>query len=143
MAADCQDQVALQCHILNGGMKVPIRIVIVLFSLLTGFGIIWSCKSMCSGVCIVVVNEGDHPLCNVEIHFSGGSLRIPKLQPRAKYKAKINPKGESHLTVDFADASGGQHVQPIDVYFESGYQGKVEIKIDGSSNVTWQSVITP
>lgn len=88
------------------------------------------------GVSVVVMNWTSGPLTHVQIEFVGGSVTIPQILPRTSITEVVNPSSESSLTLHFKDATGKRRSEPIDVYIERNYRGKILITVQPDGQVT-------
>lgn len=90
------------------------------------------------GVNISVTNETGAEIVDVEIRFAGGRESRPRLQSGASFATRVRSRGESDLKIEFRDAAGQPHSQPIDVYFERGYRGTITIRIRPDGTALWK-----
>jgi hypothetical protein len=102
----------------------------------------WLLLRTSSGIGVTISNNGFAPISDVVLSFSGGNHQFRVLNSGQTEKVRVRPKGESHLMISFLDSTGMKHSKVIDVYFESGYRGRVEIKINSAYDVSWVSKIT-
>src|SRR5882762_1889348 len=116
-----------------------LRVGIALFAVLVIAFFAWT--NATRGVAVTVSNSTGDEITDLRIKFSGGIKSAPKLKSAESYTCKVNPKSESHLVVEFVDASGRQHSHEIDVYFERNYRGSVDITIRPSGKVEWKDRI--
>ncbi len=93
------------------------------------------------GIVVSVTNTGTAPISAVAVAYTGGMVRVPTLAPGAAHHARIAATSDSHLDLDFTDATGRVYTQVIGVYFEPGYTGSVAILVDGAGGVTWRDHI--
>jgi hypothetical protein len=91
---------------------------------------------------VAVINDGDKPIFNIHIDFVGGQIFTPIVSPNQRQSFQINPRAPSHLTLTFRDAADSEHVRKIDTYFEAGYKGRIEVRIDNAANVKWKDEIS-
>jgi hypothetical protein len=90
-----------------------------------------------------VTNRSIGNVDDVRLEHSGGTEVIGSLTPGETKSIRINPRGESHLKIDFRDAQGSVREQVIDVYFERGYRGKLSLYIEQDLRVTWTGRLEP
>jgi hypothetical protein len=94
------------------------------------------------GVQVTVVNQGQNPITDVRLTFTGGSHDIGDLPPNEPVQFNLEPSGESSVTVSFSDSLGNSQSRLVDVYVEPGYDGTLLIFIDGDiGEVAWEADI--
>lgn len=121
-------------------LRFPARAV----SLALVLGVLAFLAVGCSrGPRFTVVNRSAVVLDDVRLEYSGGSAPIGRLSPGETRSVRITPRGESGLQIGFRDPGGVVHEQKVDVYFETGYRGTLEIAIDQDLNVTWSGTLRP
>jgi hypothetical protein len=49
---------------------------------------------------------------------------------------KVRSKGESSLSIEFVNLAGKPQAQKLDVYFEQGYRGEIDVWIE-SDGMRW------
>ena len=108
------------------------RVSLLVFSL-----VLAGCSAGSSGIEVIVRNDGTAVVNDLTLAFSGGEKSVSSLPAGQKASFRINPKGESHLGLAFTDSGGQRKSTNIDVYFETGYQGVVDVRIDQSGRVSW------
>jgi hypothetical protein len=94
------------------------------------------------GVEVVLTNQGSSPVRNVRVWFSGGSDIVSEVRAGAQERMRVRPRSESGLRLEFVDSQGGQHSEPINVYIEPGYGGRVTIEIDDDNKVSWHDEVS-
>ena len=92
-----------------------------------------------SGIEVAIRNNGNGRITNVELLFTGGAVMAAEIPSTQQQTFKVKPKGESHLVLRFTDGKGQKHDALVDVYFESGYKGKINITIDDAGEVKWEN----
>lgn len=92
---------------------------------------------------VAVRNSGTTAITNIELRFTGGTVSTPIVSAGEHKSLRFNPKAESHLIVRFSDASGQTHETAVNVYFESGSKGTIELTIDQEGKVDWKANISP
>ena len=125
--------------LLRFNMRTRFGITLLVAALLAvvGTGLV-SYKLLDAGVTVTVKNASGGEITNLQIKFTGGSKSSPKLKPAEFFETKVNPNGESHLVVEFADSSGKQHSAKVDVYFEHNYSGTIHVTLEPDGKVTWK-----
>jgi len=88
------------------------------------------------GVYISITNNTQDVFKVINISYTGGIIRIAKLEPKTSYGQRINPIGESGLKLGWLDSSGVKQSQKIEVYFEHNYTGSVGIMIEAGNRVS-------
>lgn len=130
----------------NIGEKVRRRcrtkFIRVLAVALIGFGLGACCLPFSGGVNVDVTNEGSTPIANLKISFTGSERTLSKLGAGSTHEFRVQPTGESDITISFLDANGSTHSHGDIVYLEPNYQGRVDIKVDRLGNVKSKDDIT-
>ena len=90
------------------------------------------------GIEVEIRNNGNAPITSVEVVFTGGAVTTAEIAPTEHKTFVVKPKGESHLVLRFTDANGQRHDDLVDVYFEPGYSGKINITVDNAGKVKWE-----
>lgn len=88
------------------------------------------------GVCLSVTNNTRSTLRHVDIAYTGGVVHIAAIEPKASHGQRVNPAGESALTLSWVDPSGAKHSRDIDTYLEPGYTGNVKIALESDNRVS-------
>lgn len=117
--------------------RFGITLLTVALLAITGIGLV-SCKRSGTGVTVIVNNATGGDITNLQIRFTGGSKSSPRLKSAESFEAKVNPNGESHLNVQFADSSGKLHSAEVDVYLERNYSGTIRVTLEPDGKVTWK-----
>lgn len=117
-------------------MKTPYckYIFLILFVML-----ITSCSNR--GVSVIVKNETRYPMENTILEFTGGTKKIPKIEPGKSFTEYINPNGESSLTIKF-NYNSKQYTEKLDVYFETNYKGNINIHLLENGKISYNSNVT-
>ncbi len=76
-----------------------------------------------------MTNIGIASMRDVRLVVTGRSYAIGDIPPGGSKSARVNPKGESHLLVKYADASGNDRTLEIDCYLEPGYTGFIRMDV--------------
>jgi hypothetical protein len=93
------------------------------------------------GVRVTVENHGAATLRAVVVHVTGNSYPLGDLKPMSSRSVKVNPRGESHVEIEYTDESGRPVRLNAGGYFESGYHGTVWVGIrDGRIDAVQQNV---
>jgi hypothetical protein len=90
------------------------------------------------GVTVTLKNAGRREITDVRIGFTGGVKSSRSVGPFRSFATRINPKGPSHLVVEFVDSCGNQHAAEADIYIEHNYRGAVDITVSEDGGVTWK-----
>jgi len=93
------------------------------------------------GVLVTVTNAMTTEITALEVKFKGGTKLFQKLKGGETFTVKVNASNSSHLVILFRDASGNAHSSDIDVYFEPGYKGSIDITILPDGKVIWKDKI--
>jgi hypothetical protein len=118
-------------------MQARFRIITAIFLAITGIGLV-SCNSWSTGVTVIVNNATGGGITNLKIKFTGGSKSSEKLDAAKSLETKINPNSESHIDLEFEDASGKRHSAKVDVYIEHNYSGTIRVTLEPDGKVTWK-----
>jgi hypothetical protein len=81
------------------------------------------------GVHITVRNTGKTTIRNAIIHVTGNSHSLGDLAPGEARTAKVSPRSESHVEVEFTDLHNRSVRLNAGGYFEPGYQGAIEVEV--------------
>jgi hypothetical protein len=93
------------------------------------------------GVRVTVENRGPTALRAVIVHVTGNSYPLGDLKPMSSRSVKVNPRGDSHVEIEYTDESGRPVRLNAGGYFESGYHGTVWVGIrDGRIDAVQQNV---
>jgi hypothetical protein len=93
------------------------------------------------GIQVTIQNTGSTPMRSVVLHVTGVSYQLGDIQPGESATARVRPKGESGLEIEFTDSD--EKVQRSDAggYFESGYRGTIHVSIkDGAIEENEQDI---
>ncbi|MDE5055218.1 hypothetical protein NDK25_23675 [Niallia taxi] len=85
------------------------------------------------GIKITVTNNTDKPIDDLYINYKNldEDIKLPKVSSKSKETLTIEPDvDESNLILYYFDRDGKKHEEFIIGYFERGYDGKVDIKIN-------------
>lgn len=82
-----------------------------------------------SGIHVTLINGAATNLDQVRIEYTGGAVEWITIEPSAAVTARIRASGESTLSLTFR-ANGTTH-RFEHGYFESGYRGRVQLKVNG------------
>lgn len=143
----CRQPLRADCHFMFNIEEImrqcfmPKRIQMLTVALI-GFSLGACCFAFSEGIKVNVINEGPKPISNLKINFKGGNKALSELGAGSTHEFIVRPSGESDVGVSFIDASGIAHSHKVDVYCETNYQGKIDIRVDRFGNVTWKDDIT-
>ncbi|RYX82141.1 hypothetical protein EON83_20705 [bacterium] len=84
-----------------------------------------------SGVKFEIVNLGPTAMKNVSVDVTGASYSVGDIQAGKSRWVKVNPHGESSVSIKHGANVGKQHVLFIDTYIESGYSGQITAQVRG------------
>lgn len=121
----------------NMQTRFGITFLTVALLAIVGIGLV-SCKRSGAGVTVIVNNATGGDITNLQIKFTGGSKSSPGLKIAESFETKVNPNGESHLDVEFADSSGKRRSAKVDVYMERNYSGTIRVTLEPNGKVTWK-----
>ena len=98
-----------------------------------------SCSN--DGVMIKIRNNSGKPISDISLYYTGGVKRINTLFNMQSWEGNLNPSGESTLKIELFDNENKKYFSIIDVYFEKGYSGYIDIKIDSTYKVSYKNHI--
>lgn len=96
------------------------------------------CGCASDGVSVDVYNKSDTEIHDLLLEYTGGKKAIKTILPQQNIKQKINPTGESALTIEFS-LDGKNYRQGLDVYIENGYSGSLIVNIGEGGKVDFES----
>jgi hypothetical protein len=86
------------------------------------------------GVSVVIQNSSAAPISAVHLEFNGGTEQIPLIRPGGSASVTVNPRGESHLELEFTQGDE-RRKEVIGVYMEHDYGGTVYLTVDQAGKV--------
>jgi len=87
------------------------------------------------GAEVFIENVGTVPLTAVEVVVTGAAYTIETIPPGETRSVKVYPNGESSLSLALTDEAGQSTQLDVNVYFESGYRGRLDLKVTQSELV--------
>jgi len=72
-------------------------------------------------------NVGDVPLDSVVVYTTGRQYEAGRLAPGRSTQLLIGANGESYIEIEHG--VGSRRRLRVDTYFESGYTGKIEVRL--------------
>jgi hypothetical protein len=109
-------------------MRHPRR-AIILLALGAVITVVATATLLRRGVTADIHNTGATPLLNLRVHVTGRAYPLGDLQPGQSRAVRVDPTGESHLTLAYTDPAGAPRSLTADCYFESGYRGRITVDI--------------
>jgi hypothetical protein len=88
-------------------------------------------------VSVIVTNNAPSPAKNLSISFTGGSKNLQSVGPGESVVFRLNPTGESDLSLQFVDYQGRTNCSQANVYLEHDYHGTILATIGPSNLVNW------
>ena len=85
--------------------------------------------SSLSGVKIEIVNLGPVVMKDVSVDVTGASYSVGDIPAGTSKWVKVEPRGESSVSIKYSDSKGRQHTLFIDAYIEGGYSGKITAQV--------------
>jgi hypothetical protein len=82
-----------------------------------------------SGVRVEIINRDAIALQDVSVEDTRASYRVGDILPRSSKSVKVRPRGESAVTIKYADTTGKPHRVYIDTYIENGFFGYIKVQI--------------
>lgn len=97
------------------------------------------------GVAIVIHNESGESLRNVRMNVEsrGRSYDAGDIASRKGRRIFVSPVTESHISLQWVDASGTPHVETVAGYVEQGYCGNVEVAVLPDKRIATREKIDP
>jgi hypothetical protein len=109
----------------------------LLFLLLIGLAIFASARLHLwpfNGLFVVVKNLGPKPLKDVAVHVTGIAYRLGDLGVGDSRPAKIEPRGESHVEIEFSDEAKGRFKHVIGGNFDpSNARGTLTVEFENGT----------
>lgn len=87
------------------------------------------------GVQVVVMNRGPAPLADVVVHVTGNSYQLGTLGVGESRTVPVQARGESHVELEFTYRTGERRRLNAGGYFESGYEGTIEVELEAGEIV--------
>ena len=87
------------------------------------------------GVKAVVRNAGSGTMHDVRLLVTGRTYSLGDLQPKEIRSVRVNPTGESSITIRYTEGAGAPKVVDADCYVEAGYSGSISVDV-GDVGVT-------
>jgi hypothetical protein len=97
---------------------------------LTGV-LVWAGCRPSGGVALTVHNTGDQPLDSLVAVTTGGRYPLGTLAPGAARTVTVQARGESG--VELEHGQGGRQRLVVQVYFERGYGGTIDVEVTADS----------
>jgi hypothetical protein len=111
--------------------------VLASFVLLVGIGLF----KLQHGIWVTIENTGATPIRSVVLHVTGASYALADIAPKSSTEVRVEPRGESHLEIEFTDPNGKPRRLDAGGYFESGYRGTIRLSIkDGAIEKNEQAI---
>ncbi len=85
------------------------------------------------GIRVSVKNLGPEPLADVSVCVTGHSYELSGLRVGEVQAVTVKPRGESHVELEVVDSHGKRSRLDAGGYFEPGYQGSIDIDLEGGS----------
>lgn len=107
--------------------------------------ILWMSLNLSSGVKVEIVNLGPIAMKNVSVVVTGSSYPIGDIPAGESSWVKVEPQGESSISIEHTNNGGERNVLSVDTYIESGYSGRITAQIkDGKITHVEQNIkLTP
>lgn len=118
----------------HGWAFILIFAVIVLF-------VVYLYSRFHSGIKVSVANTGT-TMRSVVLHVTGRSYPVGDVLPGKAIVETVQPTGESHLEIEFADTQGQMQRVIVDTYFEPGYGGTISVVIQDGNVVSREVHVT-
>jgi len=92
---------------------------------------------------VVVTNRCDKPIRQIRIAYTGGTINIPILSPKASRTCRVQASGDSSLALRFIDAHGQQRSKDGIGYFGPGFKGSIAIDILPDARIVVRNNMRP
>ncbi len=88
-----------------------------------------------------IVNEFGQDVKDVSVTYPGGTVSIPLLRNGSSVRSAVTLKqvGIGNWAGSVTDLNGAIHSQPFDTYIETGYKGKVIVRIKPGRSMTFEN----
>lgn len=97
-----------------------------------------SCENR--GVLVHIRNNSKNRIEMVTIRFTGGKYSLLELPSGEETKIRVNPLGESALTINYK-LNRKHYNHQLDVYIEPNYTGNLFIRIEDNGTINFESDI--
>jgi hypothetical protein len=81
------------------------------------------------GVKAVVRNVGTNAMQDVRVIVTGRSYSVDDIQPGESRMVRVQPTGESSITLRYRDSNSGANSVHVDCYIEPGYSGSISVDV--------------
>jgi hypothetical protein len=108
---------------------------------LLGVAAMLACFSCHNGIRVTIKNLSPRPIRSVVLPVTGVSYPLGDISARSSAEAMVKAQGESHLEIEFVDATGKTVRLNAGGYFEPHYHGAIQVSIkDGKIEKNEQHV---
>jgi hypothetical protein len=107
-------------------MRLGLWVIFGMVVLAAGAVLLWP-----RGVKAVVRNAGDSTMRDVRVVVAGRAYTLGDIRPNEIRSARVNPAGESDITIVYTDGAGTPKNVRADCYIESGYSGSIRLDVAG------------
>jgi hypothetical protein len=85
--------------------------------------------SLLSGVKVKIVNLGPFAMRSVSVDVTGASYSVGDIPAGTSKWVKVQPGGESAVSIKHLAKTGKQRALFVDCYIEGGYSGKIIVQV--------------
>ena len=107
------------------------------------YGVIFLALVACSrNLEVQVLNESDLEISNIEVKYKGAPNRVDKIESGKQVNFILKPSGETDVGITYLNNDGEVVLCKLNQYVESGYRGKIFVKIDNTGCFVVRSDVT-
>lgn len=118
--------------------RLAILSAFLLFLIACAAALVWYYKSDQQELIVSVQNVGLDRIRQLTIIVSGRTYSIGDVPPGDTVSVAVEPRGESHLEVEFVSIDDNVRRLNLGGYFESGYRGSIKVKVNSDGLVDQQ-----
>ena len=113
-------------------MTVSVMTSLRLFFLVLALGgTAIACRWLQPALQVEVKNGTGFPMRDTRLKIRGEQASIGTVRPAEYRSARLRPRGETGLMLEFTDPSGHACQKDLDVYLDNGYAGRVDVFVLG------------
>ena len=107
-----------------------VRIVLCVIGLVSFYAVGLFVREQC-GIAIIIHNASGKSLrqMKVRVEPTGRVISVGDLANEKGTRVFVRPQTESHISLEYLDASGQPHADSVVGYVEAGYCGKAEVTV--------------
>lgn len=92
-------------------------------------------------VVVTLRNVTGGTVTDIRLVTTGGTNAFAGLGNRESLEARVAPRGESGLAVEYRESNGRLFVREVDIYMEGNYKAQIEVLIRPEGKVRWKDEI--